>query len=208
MTKKTMSNWPPKDESFKRLSKIKKQILEILWPMEWVNTHDIHQATGQSYYDRRIRELRESGWQIIAVGLNYRLQSRNKLPGNSRKYPSTKQKREVFDRDKGICQICGSTHPRMEYDHKIPRERLGLTEVANLQLLCSPCNVDKRGACKKCTLSTCDGCPYAYPESFKGRFVLLADEATAKLIESESNGQGITETALILNVLQRYFQKR
>jgi hypothetical protein len=207
MPQKPLSGWPPQDKSFKRLSDVKKLILEILWPMKWVNTHDIHEATGQSYYDRRIRELRESGWQIETDGLKYRLVSRRKLPGNSREYPSAQQKREVFARDKGICQICGATHTRMEYDHKIPRERLGLTEVPNLQLLCSPCNVDKRGVCKKCTLLSCDGCPYAYPELFQGRFVLLADEDTSKLIESESRQQGIPESSFILNVLRQYFRK-
>lgn len=205
---KTLPHWPPNDESFARLSVVKKKILEILWSMKWVNTHDIHEATGQSYYDRRIRELRESGWQIETDGLKYRLKSRKKLPGNSREYPSAAQKREVFARDGGVCQICGSTHQRMEYDHKVPRERFGATEVNNLQLLCSPCNVDKRGACNKCTLTTCDGCPYAYPELFKGRIVLLADSTTSDLIEEEAAKQGITKSAFILKVLQKHLKKR
>lgn len=207
MKKPQLPNWPPGDESFQKLSKVKKQILEILWPMKWVNTHDIHQATGQSYYDRRIRELRESGWQIETDGLKYRLKSRRKLPGNAREYPSSRQKREVFTRDEGKCQICGSSHPRMEYDHKVPRERMGPTAVSNLQLLCSPCNIDKRGACKRCTLPSCDGCPYAYPELFKARIVLLADGVTSEMIKSESSRQGIPDKTFILNVLQEYFHK-
>lgn len=206
--RKSVRGWPPKNKEFTRLSKVKKKILEILWPMTWVNTHDIHEATGQSYYDRRIRELRESGWQIETRGLKYRLKSRNKLPGNRRKYPSPVQKREVLARDKGVCQICGSTHPRMEYDHKVPRERFGETEVPNLQLLCSPCNVDKRGVCKKCTLKTCDGCPYAYPELFKGRFVLLADSTTSDMIVEGAAKQGVSKSAFILKVLQQHFKKR
>lgn len=205
---KPISDWPPGDKAFARLSDVKKKILELLWPMKWVNTHDIHEATGQSYYDRRIRELRESGWQIETDGLKYRLKSRKKLPGNSRKYPSAAQKREVLARDRGICQVCGSTHPRMEYDHKVPRERFGTTEVSNLQLLCSPCNVDKRGACKKCTLKTCDGCPYAYPELFRGRFVLLVDATTSDLIDEGAAKQGITKSAFILQVLRQHLKKR
>ncbi len=208
MKKARLPKWPPNDESFQRLSAVKKQILKILWPMKWVNTHDIHRVTKQSYYDRRIRELRESGWQIETDGLKYRLKSQKKLPGNSREYPSAQQKREVFDRDKGVCQICGSKHPRMEYDHKVPRERMGATVVSNLQLLCSPCNVDKRGACKKCTLLSCDGCPYAYPELFKTRLVLLADESISRLIQAESARQGIPDKSLILTVLQKHFHKQ
>lgn len=204
---KSLPDWPPDDESFASLSNVKKKILEILWSLNWVNTHDIHEVTGQSYYDRRIRELRESGWQIETDGLKYRLKSREKLPGNSREYPSAMQKREVLTRDMSICQICGTTHSRMEYDHKVPRERFGPTEVSNLQLLCSPCNVDKRGACKKCTLATCDGCPYAYPELFKGRFVLLTDNTTSSQIEEEAAKKGVTKSALILSVLQQYFKR-
>jgi len=208
MKKTTLPKWPPKDESFQKLSKVKKQILEILWPMKWVNTHDIHRATGQSYYDRRIRELRESGWQIATDGLSYCLKSRKKLPGNNREYPTAQQKREVLSRDKGVCQICGSRHSRMEYDHKVPRERMGPTIASNLQLLCSPCNVDKRGACKRCALPSCDGCPYAYPELFKTRFVLLADKSISQLIQSESSQQGIPDKTLILEIIQKYFQKQ
>ncbi|MEW6030342.1 MAG: HNH endonuclease [Chloroflexota bacterium] len=205
MPNKRLDDWPPHDEAFKELSDVKKLILQILWPMKWVSTHEIHRIAKQSYYDRRIRELRESGWQIEFVYPNYRLKSRKKLPGSRRQYPSAKQKQEVYLRDKGICQICGTTHPRMEYDHKIPMERLGTTEVMNLQLLCSPCNVDKRGACKKCKLLTCDGCPYAYPELYKGRFVVLADEKVAEEVKADAERQGLSQSAFILNILHRHY---
>lgn len=208
MPNKPHDNWPPDDESFDKLSDVKKLILKILWPMEWVSTHEIHRTAKQSYYDRRIRELRESGWQIEFVGPNYRLLAREKLPGNRRKYPTAKQKREIYLRDKGICQICGTTHPRMEYDHKIPMERLGITEVSNLQLLCSPCNVDKRGACKKCTLLTCEGCPYAYPELYKGRFVVFADEVISEIIKADAEREGLSQSAFISKILKNHFSNK
>jgi len=56
-------------------------------------------------------------------------------------------KREVWIRDGGRCQrplegggICGSTH-RLQFDHVVPRARGGKANVANLRLLCQPCNL-------------------------------------------------------------------
>lgn len=92
---------------FPKLSGAKRVILEILWSMEWVEGADIFRAVGQTYYDRRVRELRESGWQIETKGTKYKLTSRTKQAGSERVYPNAKQKREVLERDKGICQICG-----------------------------------------------------------------------------------------------------
>ena len=66
----------------KKLSKAKQTILDILWPMESVEGADIFKAVKQTYYDRRIRKLRESGWQIQTIGTKYKLVSRRKLAGN------------------------------------------------------------------------------------------------------------------------------
>lgn len=114
--------------------------------MEWVEGSKIYDAVQQTYYDRRIRELRESGWQIEThpSGKMYRLRSHKKLPGNVRRYPTAKQKREVWERDEGTCQICRLPDDHMQYDHKVPLERHGPTEVDNLQLVCRSCNVEKR----------------------------------------------------------------
>jgi hypothetical protein len=49
----------------------------------------------------------------------------------------------VFLRDKGECQMCGSKE-RIEYDHIIPVSAGGESTVANIQLLCRPCNRRKR----------------------------------------------------------------
>ncbi len=52
----------------KKLSKAKQIILDMLWNMESVEGSEIFKAVQQTYYDRRIRELRESGWQIETIG--------------------------------------------------------------------------------------------------------------------------------------------
>lgn len=187
------------------LSKAKQIILDMLWNMEWVEGADIYKAVQQTYYDRRIRELRESGWQIQTSGTKYRLVSHEKLAGNERQYPSAKQKRQVLERDKGICQICGSKDENIQFDHKVPQQRLGKTEVANLQLLCRTCNVEKRGTCKRCMLKTCDACPYAYPEMFDGRFVVIVDKSLMQRIREDARQKSVPESVLVADYLKKYY---
>jgi hypothetical protein len=175
--------------------------------MDWVEGAVIFQAVGQTYYDRRIRELRESGWPIETSGTKYRLTSRTKGEGNIRKYPSAKQKRDVLERDKGVCQICGSADLHIQFDHKIPQERLGVTEIENLMLLCRTCNVEKRGICKRCTLPTCEGCPYAFPELYGTRLMVSLDKDIADLIKAEARQRGVTETTIILEIVARHYNR-
>jgi hypothetical protein len=51
-------------------------------------------------------------------------------------------RRAVFDRDGGRCVECGSNFD-IQYDHLIPVARGGANTVANLQILCAPCNQKK-----------------------------------------------------------------
>lgn len=51
----------------------------------------------------------------------------------------TAVKREVFERDEGTCQYCGTTED-IEYDHIVPFSLGGHDDPNNLQLLCGPCN--------------------------------------------------------------------
>ena len=61
-----------------------------------------------------------------------------------------KQRKEIYKRDKGICQICASSvklfcsgeppHKRGEIDHIFPRSRGGQNKIENLQLVCALCN--------------------------------------------------------------------
>lgn len=189
----------------KKLSDAKKKIFDMLWSMKWVEGGDIFKAVQQTYYDRRIRELRESGWQIQTFGTKYRLISREKLAGNEREYPSGEQKRQVLKRDKGICQICDTADAHIQFDHKVPQEKLGKTEVDNLQLLCRTCNVEKRGVCKRCKLTTCNDCPYAYPERFGTRFVVMLDNYLTQKIKADARQKGLSESALVSEFLKQYY---
>jgi hypothetical protein len=195
-----------KNPDFQRLSEAKQRIMELLWPMEWVEGAVIFQAVQQTYYDRRVRELREGGWPILTVGTRYKLTSRTKGPGNIRKYPSAKLKKAVLERDKGICQICGSADLHIQFDHKIPQERLGPTTLENLMLLCRTCNVIKRGACKRCTLTTCEGCPFAFPELYGTRVTVSLDKDVGALVKADAQSRGVPETTIILEILSRHYK--
>jgi HNH endonuclease len=48
----------------------------------------------------------------------------------------------VSARDGGRCRKCGSTQ-QLHFDHVIPVSRGGANTVANIQLLCGPCNRTK-----------------------------------------------------------------
>lgn len=61
--------------------------------------------------------------------------------GNTR-YLAVQVKAEVWERDKGRCQNCGSAKA-LEYDHLIPFAKGGKTTLENLRLLCRNCNQRK-----------------------------------------------------------------
>ena len=60
---------------------------------------------------------------------------------------SDKQKREAYERQKGICAICGEHFEiqNMEADHIDPWHSGGKTISENCQMLCKPCNRRKSG---------------------------------------------------------------
>lgn len=58
--------------------------------------------------------------------------------------------RTIYERQNGICPICGKHHEfnEMEGDHIIPWWRGGKTTIDNLQMLCKKCNSGKGGKMK------------------------------------------------------------
>lgn len=58
-----------------------------------------------------------------------------------------KDKRTIYERQNGICPICGEYHDYsdMEGDHIIPWWRGGKTIIENLQMVCTKCNKGKGG---------------------------------------------------------------
>lgn len=62
-----------------------------------------------------------------------------------RKTISKDYKEALFARQKGRCMYCGKKDEmgRFHIDHKTPFSRNGSDRLANLQLLCGPCNTRK-----------------------------------------------------------------
>lgn len=164
---------------FGNLSEVKQKILRELWrsddavfPKPWVQSSRLLELTGQKYFDRRIRELRdELGCDIETGNIrgehSYRLLSARLNSANPRFYLSESEKRALFCRHDYTCQVCGGRFLAgvrgLQADHKVPLIRGGVHESTNWQPLCNSCNVAKRRACAGCQ-EDCQQCPWAFPE--------------------------------------------
>lgn len=64
---------------------------------------------------------------------------------------SQRDKRTVYERQKGYCAICGEYHPieEMAADHIKPWWNGGTTTIDNLQMVCKKCNSRKGGMTEK-----------------------------------------------------------
>jgi hypothetical protein len=170
-----------------RLSHVKRLIVGYLWgddeshfPKPWVKSSVLLALTGQKYFDRRIRELRDQlGCDIETKQVDgehsYRLLSNKINPSNPRLYLSAKDKANLFKKHNFRCQICGRYFLAgvrgLQADHKIPLIRGGVHELRNWHPICNACNVGKRGACAACE-DDCHKCPWAFPETV-GHVTLL-----------------------------------
>ncbi len=183
------------------LSKAKAAILRMLWAGEWVSGKAIFRKVQQTYYDRRIRELKDDyGWDIVVTWvkpegsdeseIHYRLKSHIQGEGHKRHYLSAADRQQVLERDQHTCQICGAKE-NLQIDHKVPLIRKGATTIENMQVLCNECNVDKRGTCRRCRLISCDLCPLAYPEVVATRLIVSLDRDLKERIESLARESGI-----------------
>jgi len=210
MTQNENCDWPPqKPDDKNKWSNTELTILRLLWDGERVNREKIFEETGQTYYDRRIRELREQGWDIEAIQVGsdyfYQLKSHKKEFGTKREYANKQLREAVLNRDKK-CVICGSEE-NLQVDHKIPRERNGKTNIENLQILCLSCNVEKRGICKKCERENCDKCPYAFPELYENKVIVFLEKDLNKEIKKISESKGVYETEVINQILRRFLKR-
>jgi hypothetical protein len=54
-------------------------------------------------------------------------------------------------------------------------------------------------------LLTCDGCPYAYPEQFGGRFVVMLEKTLTQKIKADARQKGLSESALVAEFLKKHY---
>ena len=78
-------------------------------------------------------------------------------------------RQNIWVRDRGECQYCGSTVKRSEftYDHVIPRAQKGTTVWENIVVCCIPCNQKKRARTPEQAKMTLRHRPYR-PRSLPG----------------------------------------
>ena len=196
------------------LSGVKKKIIRRLWgsnkkpfPKDWIRSSELLRLTGQKYFDRRIRELRdELGCDIETAPQegehSYRLRTSNRTASKPRGYLATSKKRALFEKFKFSCQICGKVETGgvrgLQADHKIPLQRGGKNSEENWQPICNECNVGKRGACEGCE-AECKRCPWAFPESV-GRVTLL--RLPPSVLEALGKRSGGDQKKLEKNVIE------
>ena len=183
-----------------KLSKVKLKILTRLWgndqntfPKPWVSSSELLELTGQKYFDRRARELRdvlgcdiESSYRDEYAGYAWRIVSPKLALSQKREYLTQAQKEKLFKDGKYICATCGVKSAAgirgLQADHKVPLSRSGGNDLANWQPMCNNCNVGKRRACEGCQLD-CQTCSWAFPEKVGIKTILSISERTLRRVE-------------------------
>jgi 5-methylcytosine-specific restriction endonuclease McrA len=102
------------------------------WEDDGLSADDVYALV----YERQRRKERqiERAHAVVATDSLPRQPCRDVIP--------REVKRAVFERDGGCCVECGSNF-EIQHDHIIPVARGGANTVANLQILCAPCNQTK-----------------------------------------------------------------
>lgn len=167
---------------------------------------ELLEKTGQKYFDRRLRELRdELGYDLESGFLKgqsaWRLRSTKRLPQKPRSYLGKSGKESLLQGWAGSCALCGKNIKatgRPVFDHRIPLIRGGLGTDDNFQLLCVDCNNQKRSQCRGCEFE-CKRCYLAFPENFPAGVVLRPkDKRFWDLVveESKRNRQSVEDWIL------------
>lgn len=190
----------------RKLSGAKYTILTLLWnsgtdfPRSWVRSSKLLEATGQKYFDRRARELRdEIGCDLESKYVEelkehaWRLNSDKLLKANPREYLTASDKKRLFEEHNFVCATCGKNVDAgvrgLQADHKIPLSRGGSHELSNWQPICNNCNVGKRRACEGCN-DECKTCSWAFPEVIGINTIInLPPELLSKLNKMSGGSQ-------------------
>ena len=195
----------------KKISDVKEKIIRRLWgnesdsfPKPWVSSAELLELTGQKYFDRRTRELRdqlgcdiESTYLEAFSGHAWRIHSAELADAQAREYFT--------------CVTCG-VHIQpgvrgLQADHKVPLSRGGGNEIHNWQPMCNNCNVGKRRACEGCSLD-CKTCSWAFPEKHGVRAMFSISEQTLRKVTEYANRTGKSRNQIIESAANEYLDKR
>lgn len=203
-----------------KLSRVKKQILQELWgagrgfPRNWISSSRLLELTGQKYFDRRVREMRDELGCDIETGTHkgehsYRLLSDHLRTANIRAYLTNTQKKKLFTLSQYTCEICGKKSSPgvkgLQADHKIPLIRGGPHNERNWQSICNVCNVGKRRACEGCD-DDCRECPWAFPEKFGHIRLVGLPPALDKRLQKLTKGKPSAFQKLVRAALEKFIQ--
>ena len=204
-------------------SPVQRLILTTLWkagnsfPRDWVASSYMNNITGQKYFDRRIRELRDEHGCDIETGRNatgehaYRLVSATVEVSNPRSYLTATQKKKLFVVARFCCSVCGAQilegQKGLQADHKVPLSRGGGHHESNWQPLCVECNVGKRQACAGCE-KECRRCPWAFPETVGQRTILSLSPASLGVLKAYSHSDGVTVDVVADRAIEAYDRLR
>ncbi len=190
--------------------------LDALPVGEWVSREEMLKISGQSDYRRRIAQLRdEYGFDIDRSNINgqwhYRRTSAEPVrPRLVRRYPSAKQRRRIYARDRYVCQLClvqvgdDPGKPSPTIDHKVPLIRYGADDDSNLQTTCTSCNIRKRRECATCRRESCSECPLAFPEKLPLQLVVHLPKKVMKALEARSKETGQPPELTALDILREW----
>ena len=209
----------------RKLSDVKLKILKRLWnedidsfPKPWVSSAELLELTGQKYFDRRTRELRdqlgcdlESSYREEFSGHAWRINSEKLSPPQDRDYLTQTQKLNLFESNNYCCSTCGIKIDAgirgLQADHKIPLSRGGTNDLKNWQPMCNNCNVGKRRACEGCQIK-CETCSWAFPELVGVKTMVSISERTLKRIDRYSNTTGESMDKIIENATEYYLDMK
>ena len=212
---------PPK----RKLSAVKLKILNRLWcsesdgfPKPWVSSAELLDLTGQKYFDRRTREIRdqlgcdlESSYQEEFSGHAWRINSLNLATPQDRDYLTQSQKKNLFETSNYHCATCGlqigAGVRGLQADHKVPVSRGGSNDLGNWQPMCNNCNVGKRRACEGCEID-CNTCSWAFPEIVGVPVIISINERTLRRVDDYSQASGDTRNKIMEDAAEYYLDNK
>lgn len=201
---------------------VKRQILQRLWqegmgfPRGWVRSSELLELTGQKYFDRRVRELRDEAGCDIETGTvsgehAYRLLSTGVEVANPRAYLTESQKEKLFRAAGNHCAVCDRQFEPgvrgLQADHRVPLKRGGAHDSGNWQPLCVECNVGKRRACAGCELD-CQICPWAFPERVGRRLLVQVSREVEASLRAYSADSGKSLGMCVAEAVAEYVAKK
>jgi len=209
----------------RKLSEVKLKILTRLWgkpndsfPKPWVSSAELLELTGQKYFDRRTRELRdqlgcnlESSYREEFGGHAWRVVSYELAPPQDRDYLTQSQKIKLFEKHDYCCSTCGKKVDAgirgLQADHKVPLSRGGSNDLINWQPMCNNCNVGKRRACEGCELE-CETCSWAFPEAVGVKTMVSIKESTLRKIDAYSGSSGKSRDKIMEEAAKYYIDEK